>query len=299
MTNKLFFLINRSFLLFKRNLSLHLVSIITIATVLFIFNIFLIIGFSTNNLVTSIANIQTIRVYIDVADNKTINDLKEKILTLNTVEKVEYFSPEDTYKRLKNSQINSKYLKLIPKDLFPDFIEVTIKKEFRDLKYVKDIEAQLNGFENVTSASYGETWILNFISFRFGIQMFLTLLAILLGLAMCSIIYNTIKISLFQYKEEIQIYDLVGATRSFIIVPFIFTAFLEILIGFVFSTFLGIFILKSVNSFVLQSLDISFFVIPGFGVYFIYFLILVAVSILSGYFSINSFLNKMGTINES
>jgi cell division transport system permease protein len=274
------------------------VSIITITTVLFVFNLFLIIGFSTNNLVTGISNIQTIRVYLESSDNKTINELKEKILSLNSVEKVEYFSPEKTYQRLKNTQINSKYLKLIPKDLFPDFIEVTIKEQFRDLKYIRDIESQLNGLENVNSASYGESWILNFISFKFGIQMFLTLLAVLLGLAMCFIIYNTIKISLYQYKEEIQIYNLVGATRSFIIVPFIFTSFLEVFLSFLFSTLIGIFILKSVNHYILESLDISFFIIPGFFIYCVYFLLLIVVSILSGYLSVNSFLNKMGTINE-
>ncbi len=299
MTSKLFFLLNRSFILFKRNLSLHLVSIITITTVLFVFNIFLIIGYSTNNLISSIASIQTIKVYLDNPDNKTINKLKKEILSLNAVEKVEYFSSEQSYKRLKNSQINGDYINLIPKDLFPDFLEVTIKKQFRELKYVKDIENQLNNMKNVHSASYGETWILNFISFKFGIQMFLTLLAFLLGLAMCSIIYNTIKISLFQYKEEIQIYDLVGATRSFIRVPFIFTAFLEILISFLISTFISVAILKSVNHYILESLSISFFVIPSFGIYLTYFIILIVVSTLSGFFSINSFLNKMGTINET
>lgn len=296
---KLFILLTRGKDLFIRNLSLHLVSMITIATVLFVFNIFLMIGYSADSFVKSLSNIQTVRVYLNSDDPKEISALNDNILDMKTVDSVKYFSSEETYSHLKNSQFNEKYLKVIPADFFPEFIEVTINEKYRDLNYIKDIETQLSSFKIVDVASFGESWILNFISFRYGIQFFLTILGMLLILAMCSIIYNTIKISLFRYKDQIRIYNLVGATRSFITLPFLFTIIIEITLSYFIAMSTGIFIFKAMNSMILESINIRFLIVPHYYLYLICYLIILFVSVLAGQFSVNSFLNKMGAINES
>lgn len=296
---KLFILLSRGKDLFIKNISLHLVSMVTIATVLFVFNIFLMIGYSADTFVKSFSNIQTVRVYLNTNDQTAINDLNNKILDMKAVEKIQYFSPQDTYDHLKQSQFNEKYLKVIPVDFFPEFIEVTINEKYRDIAYIKDIEAQLSSFKIVDVASFGESWILNFISFRYGIQLFLTILAILLLIAMCSIIYNTVKISLFRYKEQIKIYNLVGATKSFIILPFIATIVIEITISYFTAMFLGILIFQTMNSLILETININFLIVPSYYLYIVCYFLILLVSVLAGQLSVNSFLNKMGTINES
>lgn len=296
---KFLFLIGRGKDLFIRNLSLHLVSMITIATVLFVFNLFLIIGYSADSFISSLSNIQTVRVYLNTSEKEAIENLKSQILEINAIDEVKYYSSQETYNYLKDSQMNQKYLKIIPQEFFPDFMEVTVNEKYRDIKYIKDIETQLSEFKAVDVASFGESWILNFISFRYGIHFFLTILAILLSLAMCSIIYNTIKISLFRYRDEIQIYNLVGATRSFIIVPFLLTVMLEITISFGIAMFSGIVIFNLMNKMILESINIEFLIIPHYLIYIICYAVIATISLSAGLFSVNSFLHRMGTINES
>jgi cell division transport system permease protein len=299
MLSKFFILVKRGLELFIKNLSLHFVSITTVATILFIFNIFFIIGYSVDFFIKNMVDIQTVRVYLNTDNKKEIDKLIDQIKEMRSIDEVKYYSSKETYEYLKDSNFNTKYLKMIPKDFFPAFIEVKINPKYRKLKFVKEIETNLSDFKIVDMASFGESWIMNFLSFRYGIHFFLVVLTILLIISMSSIIYNTIKISLFRYKEQIRIYNLVGATRSFIILPFIFTIIIEMTISFIISMLVTIFIFKTMNSFLLESININFLLIPKFYLYIIFYFIVIVISVLASFLSISSFLNKMGAINDN
>ena len=295
---KLIYLFKKGLKLYKNNFKYTLSSSITLLTFFFIYQLIFVIGYSTNSFFSSLSSVQNIRVYLKSDEKEQVEDLIEKIKSLNTVESVKYYDSRSAYNYLKSNAYNIQYLERIPADFYPSFIEVTILEKFRDLKYIKALEEDIKKFELVDVASYGEKWVMNFAAIRYSMQLFVFVVTLLFSFSAAFVIINTINLNMFKFRSEIQVYNLVGATRSFIVVPFIFSALIE----FIISYFLGIggsfFFLTTLKKNLFSVMGIYFITFPNlviYGVMTAYFLV---ITISAGYFSASKFLKNSGSIND-
>jgi len=295
---KLLFLLLRGLKFFYTNITLNIASILTITTILFVFHIFLTISLSVNDFFTGMGNIQNIRLYLNTESQDEIKNFLNKLNNLESIESTTYFTQEDTMEYIRKSTSNISYLENIPKEFYPHFIEAKIKDEYRDFSSVKKLENTLKDFEIVDVASYGEKWIVNFSSLNYGLKIFLTILTVLLAGALSTILYNTIKINLYRYKDEIKIYSLVGASRTFIITPIITAVIIESLISYLLSAAASYLTFFTLNSRLLHNIDIYFIKLPGITTLVFILGVLILISVFAGVVSIKTFLNRMGAINE-
>ena len=81
------------------------------------------------------------------------------------------------------------------------------------------------------SVEYGESWILKFETFLAFLRLFLLAVGGLLIMGLILIISNTIKLSIYSRKEEIQLMALLGARPNFIKWPFLMEGMLQALVG--------------------------------------------------------------------
>ena len=295
---KLFYLINKGFVLFKRNLTFNFISTLTISTVLFIYFVFFLVSYSANKFFVNMSKIQTVRAYIAMNNKENVNNLIADIRDLKSVENVVFYSNSDTYKYINENMKSITYIGKLPEELFPSFIEITLAEEYRNIDYVRDLESTLNDLENVDSVSYGEKWILNFLTIRFGVELFTTIITILLSISIASIIYNTVKLNLIRYKKEIKIYSLVGATRTFITVPFLFSTIIEAIISFFAAYGVVFFIFKILDTKILKKLSIDFLSFPPLSIFMLLFICALIIIIASSYLSINTFLDYESSFDE-
>lgn len=295
---KFLFLIRRGLTLFKRNIAINITSIITIITALYIFFIFFILSYSTDNFFGKLVNIQNIRAYVNTEDKGKVDSFIKYMKKLQIVKDVKFFSSEDSHKSLKESYMGEDYLNRLPKEFFPSFVEITLKDEFRDIKSVKSLEVEISKFDIIDVTSYGEKWLLNFLSVKVGLKIFLIALTFLLSLSIGSVIYNTINLNLFKFKNEIKIYSLVGATRTFIAAPYIFSSIIEVTLSFIIGFILQFVTFEFIKYFFLDKLGVIFITYPSFFICLMIYLVIILISAISSILSIYTFMDKMGAIGE-
>lgn len=295
---KLIFLIKKGLVLFKRNMAINLITIATIATIFFVYNILFILGFSSNKFLENLAKIQTIRAFINENQHGEVKSIIKEISLLEAVEDVKFYSSEDAFEYMKEQLGNSREIERIPVELFPSFIEITLKNEYTDVDYVKEFQKSLDKYGIFTTTSYGEKWVINFLTIKFGIHLFIFIISLLISISVASIIYNTIKINLAKHKMEIMVYSLVGATKPFIVIPYIVCTLFEVFISFVVAYFTAFIIFYLLNSKILDTLSINMLRFPP--LYLIGSILAVAMFIaaFSSLYSLGVFLNNAKEYNE-
>lgn len=296
--NKFSYLFKKGLRLYKNNFKNLLSSAITLLTVFFIYQLIFTIGYSVNEFFSSLTSVQSIRVYLKSDEKESVDDLIEKIKGLNTVQSVTYYDSKSAYDYLKTNSYNVNYLEKIPSDFYPSFIEVTILEKFRDLKYISSLEDEIKKFEMVDVASYGEKWVMNFVAVRYSIQVFIFLITLLFSASTAFVIINTISLTMFKFKSEIQVYNLVGATKSFIIMPFLFSSIFEFILSYSVSAAASIGFLMIVKKNISSIMGVDLIVIPNFFIYFMITMYFFLLTICAGYFSSSRFVKKAGSIND-
>jgi len=246
----------------------------------------------------NLSSVQNIRVYLKTDDNGSIIEFIKNIKQLNSVESVTIYSKEDAYNYLKNNTYNLKYIENISIDYFPSFIEIKLKDKFKDLIFINQIKSEISKFDIIDVASFGEQWVLKFASLKYSLQIFILFVTILLSISVAFISMNVISLNLYKFKDEIKIYSLVGATKAFIIIPFIFATVVEFLVSFSISLGLNTAVFYSLNSTIMPAVSINFIRIPNIYIYSLMAIYFFSISVFSSYFTSVKFLRKAIKIDE-
>lgn len=131
-----------------------------------------------------------------------------------------------------------------------------------------------------------------------GAWLFITAMSILFALSAVFVVYNTIKVSLYKYKEEIKLYSLVGATRPFISVPYLFGAFFLSLFAYICSVIIFAAAFIPFNSHILVQAGINIYNMPDIKYFILSCIIVCLIGVISAKASVVSFLKQVSSINE-
>jgi len=295
---KFLYLINKGIVFYKSNFKTSLISLLTLTTIFFIYQFLFTIGYSTNMFFNNLSSVQNIRVYLKTDDNASIIEFIKNIKQLNSVESVTFYSKEDAYNYLKNNTYNLKYIENISKDYFPSFIEIKLKDKFKDIIFINQIKSEISKFDIIDVASFGEQWVLKFASLKYSLQIFILFVTILLSISVAFISMNVISLNLYKFKDEIKIYSLVGATKAFIIIPFVFATVVEFLVSFSISLGLNAAVFYSLNNTIMPAVSINFIRIPNIYIYSLMAIYFFSISVFSSYFTSVKFLRKAIKIDE-
>lgn len=96
----------------------------------------------------------------------------------------------------------------------------------KDVNYLKETTNEIREFEYVESANYGEGMAENLISAFTIIKNITIFIVLALVFVTAFLISNTIKLTIFSRRSEIEIMRLVGSSNSTIKLPFIFEGFI-------------------------------------------------------------------------
>ena len=106
---------------------------------------------------------------------------------------------------------------------------------FRDypnrLERIRKFAKELAGYDGVESLEYGEKWIVRFEKFMIVLRVFLLAVGGLLSLGLVLIISNTIKLSIYSRRDEIELMLLIGSTHRFVKIPLILEGILQGIAG--------------------------------------------------------------------
>lgn len=296
MGSKVVYLFMRGVFRFISILKNNILSFITLITILFMYNVFWVAGNGTSSFLNHLSNTSAVRAYL-VSDNAIVADeIMSVIKSMDNVSTCRFYSPKDAKDFALKYAPKSIGLENISEELFPSFIEIIPAESSEDI--LNKISENVSFIEGVEDVSYGKEYMAKFKSVGRGAWLFIVSMTVLFGLAVIFVVYNTVKLSLYKFKEEIKLYSLVGATRPFISIPYFFASLLLSFFSFIISLLLFIMIFTPFNENILKGAGINIFELPSTMYFVILYIAVGIISVISAQASVVSFLKQVSSINE-
>lgn len=227
---------------FWRNRWLSLVATLVMTLTLLTIGIFIILSLVINKTTDAVKSKMDISVYFnDSASTEQIINLQTQVASRADVKEVKYISKEEALEIFKNQQEGKKVADLIDPAANPLPRSLQIKAvEAENLDQIAQFVGQKNFVPIIHNISYQENKkvidrLINMATFIKKIGWIFSGLFILISILM---ILNTIRLTIFTRKDEIEIMRLVGANDSFIKVPFVIEGILYGLIATIISAVL-------------------------------------------------------------
>ena len=203
-----------------RNLPLSMASILCTTITLILVAIAIFLSYNVREVTTTLEHELTIVVYLkkEVTEEEKIeiqNDLK----TMDNVDNYKLKTKEEWKAEMKKeSDTLNTTLDYLEENPLLDSVIVTVK----DVKDLKETAECLRKYDYVSSAEYGEGMVENIIGIFDAISYGTIIMVVALVCVTAFLIANTIKLTIFSRKTEIEIMRLVGASNTAIKLPFVF-----------------------------------------------------------------------------
>ena len=230
---RLFYFVRESLRSIRHNRFTHLVATGTITFALLTFGIFIITVINLNQIFDDWENRIHLIAYLD--DNASTEEIKkasEQIARLPQIENVTYVSKAKAFNILKESlKDQDGMLENLEENPLPASLEIQLEEEFRNPQSLKTIVYEVKKTSKISDVEYGQDWLEKFSAFISIVKLVGISIGSFLMLATILIVSNTIKLTIYSRKEEIEIMKLVGATNFFIQVPFFLEGLIQGLAG--------------------------------------------------------------------
>jgi cell division transport system permease protein len=213
----------------KSNKQLFLLSVATNFIAFTVLGIFFLLFVNLDILLSSWDKHIQVIVYLD---DKISNSNKKKIeLLFNSNDKIDsiFFVSRDQAWESFRGKFSSKsnFVTSLNFNPLPDSYTLRFASGPDRLKNIRDFSEKIKNNNGVESIEYGEKWISRFEQFMIFLRGFILLFGVVLFSGMILIISNTIKLSIYSRKDEIDLMTLLGATNQYIKVPLLLEGILQ------------------------------------------------------------------------
>lgn len=202
---------------------IHAISIGTISISLLLLSLFMLLFINLDNWILAWGKSLSMSIYLEDGIEKDIRKkIKSIILNLPNVEMKGFISKEKAMMNLKEAlDVQSGLLDGLKKNPLPASFEITFKNVRDDHVDPKKIKENLEKIQGIDEVQYTKQWHERFEGLVYILRMGGFIIGGLLCLAVLFIITNTIKLTIYSRRNEIEIFKLVGATDWFIKIPFL------------------------------------------------------------------------------
>ena len=217
----------------NNNRFLYGITVGTIGLVLLILATFIIIFANVNHLVGAWQEDICIVAYLERGvGTERIDFLQKHLKGFYGVNKVTFVPPDEALRRLKvQMRHQAGALDGLQENPLPPSFEISLNPSFYAQKPIEELVEQIRKIEEIADVQYGQAWLNRFLVFLNLLKMVGLVVGVLLLFIAIFIISNTIKLTLYAKREELEIMQLVGATAYFIKMPFYIQGLLQGLLG--------------------------------------------------------------------
>lgn len=205
-----------------RNFSLSLASISCITITLIVVALSVILSFNVNNFATLVEKDVTIVAFLDLEITpEQRQEVSNQIHALDNIESVTFQSKvEIAAEMMESSEIFKNIMSNWSEEESP--IQDTYLVKVVDIEKISETANQVKKIEGVSVVKYGEGMVEQLISVFDIVRKISIGMVVALIIVTAFLITNTIKITIFSRRREIEIMRLVGASNINIKIPFLF-----------------------------------------------------------------------------
>lgn len=230
-------------------------SVLTMAVALATVATFLLVVMNVQQMTSRWSEDLQIVVYLDTQPSaqqlaQTLKDLH----TFPEITEVNHVSQKEAMQRFKTRLgEDADLLDGVKADILPASLEITLDSDFRNREGVNQVVQRLKQSLEFDDIRYGQDWLERFESFVGLLRIVSLVLGGFLLFAALFIVSNTIKLTLYARRDELEIMALVGATTRFIKIPFLLEGAFQGLLGGLLSLLMLILVFKFFLVYVLRS----------------------------------------------
>lgn len=265
----------------RRNYFMTIAALVTVFLSILVLGGVLVFVYTTDALLKEVEQKVEITVYLKTDPDPTtdqIDAMQTEILGWPEVKSSVFVSKQDALARLKEDfKDNPEILEGLTGNPLPASFEISLV----DPQSVDEVAARFDGKTIVDEVRYGKEIADKLFNFTSQARNFLVIFIVLLGIVAVLLISNTIRLSIFARKREVEIMKLVGATNWFIRWPFVIEG---ITVGF-FGALAAVVVVLLLNSFLIGKMrdSLTFMTVPLDAVpYVLVAVILLAVGVVIG-----------------
>jgi cell division transport system permease protein len=198
-----------------------------------IFNVFVLIFVNLNHWTEEQGRSLSMSIYFkEEPERVVLENIKKELLHFPGVTIKRFISKDDAMESIK-SQLGDKAglldgLKVNP---LPASLEIILSRDKNGDPSPYQLKTMLERIDSVDEAQYSQEWIERFQAIMEAIKLIGIIFGGLLFLAALFIITNTIKLTIYSRKDEIEILKLVGATNRFVKTPFLIEGSIQGFLG--------------------------------------------------------------------
>jgi len=293
--DKFIFSIMKGLSIFIERMSSNMVSVMAIATLLFFYLAVFSVNYSATKAIDKLTDVKTLRIFLEEGTDK--EKILQELSKLQMPASFKFFDKKTAKERVLKLVPGAENIKKLPEELFPDFIEMTIAEYAAVESLIAETADQVEKIGGVKTVEYGKRVGENLYKIKKTSFTFMVFISVITGIAAAVIIFNTVRLSLYRFQKKIMIYTLVGATKMFITLPYLFSAFLEASIAYLTASAGNFLFVKAVKEYLLKESYFMLFSPPPL-VYFFFYILLTATAVISAFFCVGTFLMRQKSIND-
>ncbi len=226
---KVGFFLSRAFTNIRQHAFINVVTIGTIALAMLIVSLFLLVFVNLESAMENWSERVQITVYFDrELSPPEQSQIQQRITALTGVSRASYVSRTEALVRFKNRlKGQGTLLEGVRADVLPTSFEINLKRQYRETSSVEAVVSHLKSIPGITEVQFGEEWVRRFNLCINFMRLLATLLGVFLIIAVVFIVSNTIKLTIYSRRDELEVMALVGATRFFIKAPFLLEGIIQ------------------------------------------------------------------------
>ncbi len=200
-----------------------LIGVITTAFTIACFGLFFLLYLNVKNLAGSFQDdIQLIVYLTDDVSRQRQAELQRQLKSEEAVASLTFISQSQALEDFHQQfPLESSLLDGMGANPLPASFVLTIAPEFQSADAVFAFAERLQKRSDIEYVHYSREWIETLTVFVRHLEFGAVMIGVILALATVTIIANTIRLSFYARKEEVEILRLIGATSPFIAMPYI------------------------------------------------------------------------------
>jgi cell division transport system permease protein len=213
----------------RTNPFLSMVTLSTIAISMLILGLFSLIYLNVQQSLHQMGGELQITAYLqETVSSEQAKVLRSKVADWPEVEGITYISKEQALARFR-SQLReyAGILEGLKENPLPASLELTLMAQYGRSGNIKELSTRLRRLPGVAEVQYGRKWMAKLRVFVEVMKLVGITVGGLLLIATIFVISNTIKLTFYSRREELEIMRLVGATDFFIKAPFLIEGLLH------------------------------------------------------------------------
>lgn len=164
--------------------------------------------------------------------------LAARAATVEGVHRVDLVTPEEAMLRFRQTAGAEALLEGLESNPLPASLEISLLKAHRTEQGIGVLKQALEGLPGIAELAKGGEWVEGYTRATALLRFVALGLGAVLAISAMLIVANTIRLALYSRDDELEILSLVGASRTFIRVPFLLEGTIQGLAGGLLATLL-------------------------------------------------------------